>query len=108
MERDLLYAKNAIFKLISQFHRASRFEDGEIYIYNYCESALEAAFNVLGIEDDYIKLMDFCQLWEDNSRAIWAINGRDTYTGITADFHYKVFKEGLERWERWLEEDDDE
>lgn len=108
MERDLLYAKNAIFKLISQFHRASRFEDGEIYIYNYCESALEAAFNVLGIEDDYIKLMDFCQLREDNDRAIWKINGRDQYEGVTADFYYNIFKEDLERWERWMEEDDDE
>lgn len=62
MSIELLRAREAIFKLISQFHHAKKFDDGELYIYNYCESALESAFNVLGIEEDYIKLMDFCQM----------------------------------------------
>lgn len=108
MERQILYLKDTIFKLIAQFHHASRFDDGELYIYNYCESALESAFNDLGIEGNYIKLMDFCQMWEDNSRAIWTINGNDTFTGITADIHYKIFKEDLERWERLIDEEDDD
>lgn len=107
MEKEILYLKDTIFKLIAQFHRATRFDDGELYIYNYCESALESAFNDLGIEENYIKLRDFCQMWEDNSRAIWELNGNNTYTGITADIHYEVFKEDLERWERWEAEEDD-
>ena len=107
MELELLRAKNAIFRLIGQFHRASKFDDGELYIYDYCESALERAFTVLGIEEDYIKLMDFCQLWEDNNRALWAINCRDQYNGITADEYYEIFKEDFERWERWEAEEDD-
>lgn len=104
MDLKLLRAKEAIFKLIAQFHRASKFDDGELYIYNYCESALERAFDVLGIEENQIKLMDFCRLWEDNSRAIWAINLPDKpYTGVTADIYYKVFKEDYESWERMSE-----
>lgn len=106
MDKELLYAKDAIFSMIAQFHRASRFDDGELYIYNYCESALERAFNVLGIEENYIKLMDFCKMWEDNNRQLWAINSNDPYRGITADIHYKIFKEDLELWERWEAEED--
>jgi hypothetical protein len=104
MDLKLLYAKDAIFALIAQFHRASKFDDGELYIYNYCESALESAFNVLGIEENYIKLMDFCKMWEDNSRAIWAIDFPDEpYDSITADIHYQVFKEDYDDWKRVLD-----
>lgn len=96
---ELLRAKEAIFKLIAQFHGASKFDDGELYIYNNCESALEAAFNVLGIEENYIPLMDFCKMWEDNSRAIWTINiPNEPFDGITADIHYKIFQEDYEQW----------
>lgn len=106
MNIELLRAKEAIFKLIGQFHSPTRFEDGELYIYNYCESALESAFNILGIEEDYIKLIDFCQMWEDNSRAIWAIGlPNESFGGITADMYYDVLKEDYERREAWLDED---
>lgn len=106
MNIELLRAKEAIFKLIGQFHSATRFKDGELYIYNYCESALESAFDVLGIEENYIKLADFCQMWEDNTRAIWAITlPNEPFSGITADIHYDVLKEDYERREAWLEED---
>lgn len=109
MNLELLLAKDAIFRLIAQFHRATRFDDGELYIYNYCESALESAFEVLGIKEDYIKLYDFCKMWEDNSRAIWAINFPDKeFDSISADIHYDVFKEDYERWERMLDEIDEE
>ena len=59
LNRQLLYAKEAIFKLIAQFHGVYKFDDGELYMCNDCESALEAAFMVLGITKNYIKLMDF-------------------------------------------------
>lgn len=107
MSLELLYAKDAIFRLIGQFHRASKFEDGEFYMYDYCESALEHAFTVLGIEEDYIKLMDFCKMWEDNDRAIRAINfpNEQVYCA-TADVHYQFFKEDYERWEKQFDEDE--
>lgn len=105
MNLELLRAKEAIFKLISQFHNATKFDDGELYIYNYCESALESAFDVLGIEEDYIKLADFCQMWEDNTRAIWAITlPNEPFSGITAAIHYDVFKKDYESWQRQLKE----
>ena len=107
MNLELLLAKDAIFRLIGQFHHATKFNDGELYISNYCESALESAFNVLGIKEDYIKLYDFCKMWEDNSRAIWKINFPDRpYEGIPANIHYDVFQEDYERWERMFEEED--
>ena len=109
MNLKLLLAKDAIFRLIGQFHRATKFDDGELYIYNYCESALESAFNVLGIKEDYIKLYDFCKMWEDNSRAIWAINFPDRpYEGIPAEIHYDVFKEDYDCWERMIDETEEE
>lgn len=108
MNLELLKAKDAIFRLIGQFHRASRFDNGELYIYDYCESALERAFTVLGIKEDYIPLLDFCQMWEDNNRAIWEVNIPDKpFGGITADIYYKIFKEDLELWERWETEEND-
>lgn len=104
---ELLEAKDAIFRLIGQFHHARKTDDGEFYIYNYCESALESAFTVLGIEEDYIKLIDFCQMWEDNNRAIWAINRpNEPYCSATADMYYKTFIEDYEHWINWLNETD--
>ena len=103
---ELLKAKDAIFRLIHQFHHATRLGDGELYIYNECESALEAAFTVLGIEEDYIKLLDFCQMWEDNTRAIWAINfPNEPFRGITAELRYEYLKEDYEYWERQRDAD---
>ena len=103
MDRKLLEAKNAIFKMIAQFHHLTMFGDGELYIFNYCESALEAAFNVLGIEENYIKLIDFCKMWEDNDREYWAMNSNKPFNGVTADMHYKAFKEDYELWQKNLE-----
>ena len=90
---ELLRAKEAIFKLIAQFHHLSQ-RDGtdELYFYNYCASALEAAWNVLGIEEDYVSLTEFCQMWEDNDRAIWAANSNPSFGGLTADFIYDILK----------------
>lgn len=106
MNKELLEAKDAIFKLIGQFHRASEFDDGKLYIYNYCESALEAAFNVLGIEEDAIPLLDFCKMWEENKRALWAINlPEEPYHGVTADIYYNVFKKDYESWLKYCEEE---
>lgn len=106
LEKKLLRAKDTIFKLIAQFHHASTIDDSEdLYIYNNCESALESAFNVLGIEENYIPLMDFCKMWENNSRALWAINiPTAPFFGTTAEMHYELFKEEYELWQRTLEE----
>lgn len=102
---ELLRAKEAIFKLIAQFHHATKFDDGELYIYNYCQSALERAFTVLDIKENYIKLIDFCKMWEENDRAIWAINLPDRpFGGVTAEIHYKCFQDDYEQWQREIDD----
>ena len=104
MYLELLYARDAIFRLIGQFVRANKFDDSELYIYNYCESAIESAFDVLGIKENYIKLMDFCKMWEENSRAIWIMNNPGLpFQGITADIHYDIFKKDYESWHEELD-----
>jgi hypothetical protein len=104
-ELRLLCAKDAVFKMIMQFNCPTTLrDDGELYVYNYCESALEAAFSVLDIEENYIPLWDFCQMWEDNDRAFWAIKFPDEpFNGITADIHYKIMKEEYESRQRWFD-----
>lgn len=48
-------------------------------------------------------------MWEDNSRAIWAINFPNRqYEGIPAYIHYDVFKEDYECWERMIDETEEE
>ena len=100
MDKKLLKAKLAIFKLIAQFHHPTKFHDGELYIYNYCESALESAFEVLGIEDDYISLMNFCRLWEEVDREY---RGDEQFNGITADIRYEYMKKDYESWEKAID-----
>lgn len=109
LELKLIRAKEAIFKMIAQFHHANKFDDGKFYMYNYCESALEACFDVLGIEEDYIPLMDFCKMWEDNGRAMWAINcPNEPYRSFDADLYYKCFIDDWVQWQRYLEDDEDD
>lgn len=93
MDYKLLCAKDAIFKMLGQFLYAVKLDDGELYLLNYCESALEAAFDVLGIEENHIKVSDFCKMWEENSRRLWELTTTsESFNGITAEMHYQVFK----------------
>ena len=104
----LLKAKRALFKMIAQYHRATEIE-GKLCIYNYCQSALEAAFEVLGIKKDYILLEDFCQMWEDNERAIWKYYGNEKFESIyTKDILYELFIDDYMAWKSELEKIDEE
>ena len=103
---EMLRAKEALFKMIAQYCIPTKlFDDSdELYIYNYCESALESTFNVLGIDENYITLMDFCKMWENNNRAIWAINiPNEPFNGVDANVYYNVFKESYENHQKWLD-----
>lgn len=104
----LLLAKRAIFKMIGQYCRPIAIE-GQICIYNYCQSGLEAAFEVLGIKKDYIPLEDFCQMWEDNERAIWKYYGNEKFESIyTKDILYKIFIDDYNAWKSELDEINEE
>lgn len=88
----ILKAKNAIFKLLGQYCQAVPDNDGVYWVSDYYQSALEYSFDVLGIKEDRITLKDFCQMWEDNNRSIWAITIPDReYDGITAQIYYNCF-----------------
>lgn len=93
-EIKLLYAKDAIFKLIGQYCRCFKGHDGNYYMSDYYESALERSFEVLEFTKDTVPLMEFCQAWEDNNRKIWSINLLDLeYDGMTAKEYYDIFVE---------------
>ena len=104
----LLKAKRAIFKMIGQYHHATEI-DGKLCIYDYNQSGLEASFEVLGIEKDYISLEDFCQMWEDNERAIWKYYGNEKFESIyTKDIIYKLFIDDYNAWQKELDEINEE
>ena len=104
----LLKAKRAIFKMIAQYHHATEIE-GKLCMYNYCQSSLEASFEVLGIEKNYIPLEDFCQMWEDNERAIWKYYGNEKFESIyTKDLLVKGFVDDYNTWQKGIIEIDEE
>ena len=105
IELELLKAKRAIFKMIMQFCiPKDLFNDGKLYIYDYCESALEGCFDVLGIDENFIELETFCRMWEQTERDISAYKTGMFYEGCTWDIFYAVFKESYEHYMKDLEE----
>lgn len=99
LELKLLYAKDAIFRLIGQYCRCFKGDDDNYYMNDYCESALERSFMVLGFPSDVVPLIEFCQAWEDNNRKIWNINFSDMeYEGIKAKEFYDIFVEDYIRF----------
>lgn len=106
---ELLRAKDAIFKMIVQFHHCSQREDDSYYVSDYYESALERCFQVLGFKDDEVPLMVFCQAWEENNRKIWSSCGPDReYRGLKAEDYYDIFVKDYNRWLKFMSEDIEE
>ena len=91
---DLLYAKDCVFRLIEQFCTPIMLDDGTLAIYDYCESALEHTFTLLGIEEDVIELHKFCDMYAENSRKLWKMKFPDlNYAFLTSEELYKIFEE---------------
>ena len=57
MNKELLEAKVGLCKMIVQFMYERTDDDGVEYFDNYCESAGEWAFSVLGFEEDRIMVL---------------------------------------------------
>jgi hypothetical protein len=74
LEVKYLYAKDALFRCISQFGYETLNDKGELCLYDLCESALERAFSSLGIEEDIITKEDFYKLWDENNAKLKALN----------------------------------
>ena len=91
---DLLYAKDCVFRLIEQFCTPIMLDDGTLAIYDYCQSALEHIFTLLGIEEDVIELHKFCDMYAENSRKLWKMKFPDlNYAFLTSEELYKIFEE---------------
>ena len=77
LELKLLKAKDVVFRFVSEYLGPINLGDGDpkMYLYDYCESLWERAFNVLELPDDAIEEFEFYELWEENNRKIWAAHG---------------------------------
>lgn len=91
---NFLQAKDAIFRLLADYLQPIE-KDGQYYMSHHFKGTLEKAFVELDIMQDEIPLMDFCQLWEDNNRAIWEIWNPVVYPyyGVTAQMYYNTIVE---------------
>ena len=91
---DLLYAKECVFMLIERFCTPIMLDDGNLVIYDYCETALEHAFTLLGIEEDAIELHKFCDMYAENSRKLWKMKISDLDCAFfTSEQLYKSFED---------------
>ena len=74
---DALRAKLALFKMIDQFMYSGVKEDGTEYFDDYCESAGEMAFTVLGFEDDRVSKEEFYAAYDKLLAEIAELNGTE-------------------------------
>lgn len=72
--KELLYAKLALFSMIDQFMYEITDEDGNEYFDNYCESAGESAFSVLGFTDDRISKEEFYRRYDELRDEMYKLN----------------------------------
>lgn len=79
MIEKMLEAKIALCKMISQFMYERTDENGVEYFDNYCESAGEAAFSVLGFEEDMIPKTEFYKLYDKLSNELFMLRTGEPY-----------------------------
>lgn len=95
---NFLEAKDAIFRLLAD-HCIPIEKDGVYYMSHKYHSSYQKAFQTLGIEQDEVPLMDFCQMWEENDRMIWTYwNFGYIYYGVTAQTYYNIIVENYLAW----------
>lgn len=85
---NFLQAKDTIFRLLAHYCHPIK-KNGRYYMSHNYTSLLQQAFLTLGIKKPEIPLMDFCQMWENNNRAIWTYwNSGYHYYGASALMYY--------------------
>ncbi len=90
---NFLQAKDAIFRLLADYCLPIE-ENGQYYMSHRSIGTLQKAFLELDIMEPKILLMDFCQLWEDNNRAMHSYWNRGyPYVGATAQMYYDIIVE---------------
>lgn len=95
---NFLQAKDAIFRLLADYCFPIE-ENGQYYMSHRNMGTFEKAFVELDIMQEKIPLIEFCQLWEDNNRAIWTFwNEGYIYYGATAKIYYDIIVEKYRAW----------
>lgn len=79
MDKELLEAKVALCKMIGQFMYERTDDDGVEYFDNYCESAGEWAFSVLGFEEDSIPKTEFYRLYDQLMNELFMLRTSEPY-----------------------------
>ncbi len=79
MDKELLEAKVALCKMIVQFMYERTDDDGVEYFDNYCESAGEWAFSVLGLEEDRIPKTDFYKVYDQLTNELFMLRTGELY-----------------------------
>lgn len=79
MNKELLEAKIGLCKMIDQFMYERKDDDGIEYFDNYCQSAGEWAFSVLGIEEDRIPKTEFYKLYDQLMNELFMLRTGEPY-----------------------------
>lgn len=93
MDKELLEAKIALCKMICQFMYEHTDDDGIEYFDDYCESAGEAAFSVLGFEEDRIPKTEFYKLYDELCNELFMLRNGEPYPVSYLEWY-------MEEWER--------
>lgn len=93
MDKELLEAKVALCKMITQFMYERTDDDGIEYFDNYCESSGEWAFSVLGFEEDRIPKTEFYKVYDQLMNELFMLRIGEPYPISHLDCY-------LEDWEK--------
>lgn len=93
MNKELLEAKIGLCKMIVQFMYERTDDNGVEYFDNYCESAGEWAFSVLGFEEDRIPKTEFYKVYDQLMNELFMLRTGEPYP-IS---HYEGY---IKEWEK--------
>ena len=79
MEKELLEAKIGLCKMIDQFMYERKDDGGVEYFDNYCQSAGEWAFSVLGFEEDRIPKTEFYKVYDQLMNELFMLRTGEPY-----------------------------
>ena len=97
MEKELLEAKIGLCKMIIQFMYEYTDDDGVEYFDNYCESAGEWAFSVLGFEEDRISKTEFYKLYDQLMNELFMMRTGEPYPISHLDGYMKEWEKNREK-----------
>lgn len=97
MNKELLEAKIALCKMIDQFMYERTDDDGVEYFNNYCESAGEWAFSVLGFEEDIIPKTEFYKLYDQLMSELFMLRTGKPYPISHLEYYMKEWEQNKKK-----------